>query len=88
VLVVEEIASETAWRELLDRLREHEGVLSSHIYSATSYQKLGVIHRASMVTPGAPTLLFPDAPASPPNSPRRASSSRASTRRTALISRT
>lgn len=59
VLVVEEIASEAAWRELLDRLREHEGVLSSHVYSATSYQKLGVIYRAAMVTPGEPTLLFP-----------------------------
>jgi exonuclease III len=59
VLVVEEIASETAWRELLERLREHDGILSTHTYSATSYQKIGVIYRASMVTPGAPKLLFP-----------------------------
>jgi endonuclease/exonuclease/phosphatase family metal-dependent hydrolase len=59
VLVVEEIADEAAWRELLERLREHEGVLSSHRYSVTEYQKIGVIYRAALVAPGAPTLLFP-----------------------------
>jgi len=58
VILVEEIASETAWRELLDRLREHDGVLSTHRYNATDYQKIGVIYRTSMVTPGAMTLLF------------------------------
>ncbi len=59
VLVVEEIADEDAWRELIDRLREHDGVLSTHRYSSTEYQKVGVIYRAAMVAPGEPTLLFP-----------------------------
>ena len=58
VLIVEEIADETAWGELLERLREHDGILSSHRYTATSYQKLGVIYRAAMVAPGPPELLF------------------------------
>lgn len=60
VVVVEEIASETAWAELLARLPEHDGVLSTHRYTPTDYQKLGVIYRASLVTVGAPTLLFVD----------------------------
>jgi exonuclease III len=59
IIVVEEIASDAAWKELLDRLRDHEGVLSTHRYSPDSYQKIGVIYRASLVTVGEPTLLFP-----------------------------
>lgn len=59
VIVCEEIASEDAWAELIARLREHDGVLSPHRYSATEYQKVGVIYRTSMVTPGALELLFP-----------------------------
>ena len=51
IIVVEEIADELAWRELIDRLREHDGVLSSHRYSSTEYQKVGVIYRTAMVTP-------------------------------------
>ncbi|HWU90331.1 MAG TPA: endonuclease/exonuclease/phosphatase family protein [Kofleriaceae bacterium] len=58
VVVVEEIANETAWRELLDRLREHDGILSTHVYSTNEYQKIGVIYRTSMVTPGEMKLLF------------------------------
>ena len=69
VIVVEEIASETAWQELLDRLREHDGILSTHRYSATDYQKIGVIYRTSLVTPGAPTLLFPTDPYAFPRPP-------------------
>jgi endonuclease/exonuclease/phosphatase family metal-dependent hydrolase len=69
VIVVQEIADEAAWRELLDRLREHEGVLSSHTYGATSYQKIGVIYRAGLVTVGAPRLLFPTDPYAFPRPP-------------------
>lgn len=58
VIVVEEIASETAWQELIDRLREHDGVLSVHRYNPTEYQKIGIIYRSSMVTPGPMKLLF------------------------------
>jgi hypothetical protein len=69
VLIVEEIADEAAWLELIERLREHDGVLSSHRYSLTEYQKLGVIYRASMVAPGAPALLFPTDPYAFPRPP-------------------
>lgn len=69
VIVVEEIADVAAWQELIDRLREHDGVLSSHRYSLTEYQKLGVIYRTSMVTPGEPELLFPTDPYAFPRPP-------------------
>lgn len=59
VIVVEEIASDAAWNELLQRLRGHHGVLSTHRYSPDSYQKIGVIYRESLVTVGTPELLFP-----------------------------
>ncbi len=58
VVVVEEIADEAAWDELLARLPEHEGVLSTHRYTPDSYQKIGVIYRASLVSVGEPSLLF------------------------------
>ena len=58
IIMVEEIASETAWAELIARLPEHEGILSEHRYTPTEYQKLGIIYRKSMVTPSAIGLLF------------------------------
>jgi hypothetical protein len=58
IVVCEEIASETAWTELLDRLREHDGILSEHRYSPTDYQKIGVIYRTSLVTATSHRLLF------------------------------
>jgi endonuclease/exonuclease/phosphatase family metal-dependent hydrolase len=60
IIIVEEIADDAAWAELLERLREHDGVLSPHRYNATEYQKIGVIYRSAMVTAGAMTLLFTD----------------------------
>ncbi len=58
VVVVEEIASIAAWRELLDRLPAYAGVLSTHAYTPTSYQKIGLIYRAGLVSVGTPELLF------------------------------
>jgi endonuclease/exonuclease/phosphatase family metal-dependent hydrolase len=58
LVLVEEIASETAWAELIARLPAHEGILSEHRYSPTEYQKLGIIYRSSMITPSQVTLLF------------------------------
>jgi endonuclease/exonuclease/phosphatase family metal-dependent hydrolase len=69
VIVVQEIADEEAWRELLDRLRDYDGVLSTHVYGATSYQKIGVIYRTGLITPGAPRLLFPTDPYAFPRPP-------------------
>jgi len=58
LVVVEEVASVAAWNELLAILPEHEGVLSTHRYTPTSYQKIGLIYRAGAVTVGTPELLF------------------------------
>ena len=58
VIVVEEIASDTAWKELMARLPDHEGVLSEHRYTPTDYQKIGVIYRTALVTPSRIELLF------------------------------
>jgi hypothetical protein len=58
IVVVEEIASDTAWKELLARLPEHDGILSEHRYTPTDYQKIGVIYRTSMVTPSSTLLMF------------------------------
>ena len=58
VVLVEEIASETAWAELVARLPEHEGILSEHRYTPTDYQKLGILYRASMIVPSQVSLLF------------------------------
>lgn len=58
IVVVEEIASIAAWNEVLERLPLHEGVLSSHRYSETEYQKIGIIYRSDLVTAGEPELLF------------------------------
>jgi endonuclease/exonuclease/phosphatase family metal-dependent hydrolase len=58
LVVVEEVASVEAWNELVAFLPEHEGVLSSHRYTPTSYQKIGLLYRASTVTVGTPELLF------------------------------
>lgn len=58
LVVVEEVASVTAWNELVALLPEHEGLLSTHRYTPTSYQKIGLLYRAGTVTVGAPELLF------------------------------
>lgn len=59
VVVVQEIADEAAWDELLLRLRDHEGILSTHRYGPNDYQKVGLIYRSALVTAGPPSLLFP-----------------------------
>jgi hypothetical protein len=59
LVIVEEVASVEAWDELVALLPEHEGVLSSHRYTPTSYQKIGLLYRAPAVTVGTPELLFP-----------------------------
>lgn len=58
LIIVQEVASVDAWDELVARLPQHEGVLSTHTYSATSYQKIGFLYRADLVTIGEPELLF------------------------------
>ncbi len=58
IVVVQEIASVAAWDEVLARLPLHDGVLSSHRYTPSDYQKIGVIYRSDLVTAGEPELLF------------------------------
>jgi hypothetical protein len=53
LIVVEEIANTAAFDELIARLPEHEAVLSSHRYTPTSYQKIGVIYRTRWSRPRA-----------------------------------
>lgn len=58
IVVVEEIASQADWDAVLARLPLHDGVLSTHRYSPTEYQKIGVIYRSDLITAGEPELLF------------------------------
>ena len=58
LIVFEEIASVQAWNDLLARLPAYEGVLSSHRYAPTLYQKLGFLYRKGLVTVGPAELLF------------------------------
>jgi endonuclease/exonuclease/phosphatase family metal-dependent hydrolase len=58
LVVVEEVANVDAWDELIARLPNHDAVLSSHRYTATSYQKIGLIYRTATVAVGTPELLF------------------------------
>jgi len=58
VIAVEEVASVDAWNELVARLPEHDGVLSTHEYAPGEYQKIGFLYRSATVGAGAPALLF------------------------------
>ncbi len=58
LISVEEIADEDAFNELVSRLPEHEGVLSTDSYSDGSYQKVGFIYRCSRLTPTNVALVF------------------------------
>lgn len=59
LMAVEEMEDEAAFRELVKRLPNHEGVLSTHTYSTGDYQKLGFIYRCGTISPvGPPQLPF------------------------------
>lgn len=58
LVAVQEIASADAFGELVERLPEHEGILSEHIYGDGTYQKIGVIYRVGAIQPMTPELLF------------------------------
>ena len=58
LIVFEEIASVAAWDELVARLPGYQGVLSTHRYTPTSYQKIGLLYRADVVTASMEELLF------------------------------
>ncbi len=60
LIAVQEIASVSAFDELVARLPEHEGLLSEHVYGNGEYQKVGFLYRAALLTPSAQELLFTD----------------------------
>jgi endonuclease/exonuclease/phosphatase family metal-dependent hydrolase len=58
LIVFEEIASVAGWDELVARLPDHGAVLSTHRYTPTSYQKLGIIYRRDVIDSSEAELLF------------------------------
>ena len=60
LIAVEEIASVDAFDELVDRLPDHEAILSSHTYGEGSYQKVGFIYRSDLMQVDGGALLFED----------------------------
>lgn len=60
LIAVQEIASVEAFDELVARLPDHEGALSTHTYADGTFQKVGFIYRAGLVTVSPPQLLFTD----------------------------
>lgn len=60
LVAVAEIASVDAFDELVARLPDHDGILSSHTYGEGNYQKVGFIYRADLMTVDGGALLFDD----------------------------
>lgn len=60
MVAVEEIADLDAWDELVERLPDHEGILSFHEYSPGNFQKVGYLYRADLLEVDPDTLLFED----------------------------
>jgi endonuclease/exonuclease/phosphatase family metal-dependent hydrolase len=60
LVAVEEIADANAFAEVMARLPDHDGLLSTHTYPDGSYQKLGFIYREGMVAIDGVSLLFTD----------------------------
>jgi endonuclease/exonuclease/phosphatase family metal-dependent hydrolase len=58
LVAVQEITSESAFEELLDRLPNHEGTLSSHTYSDGTFQKVGFIYKTPTIELTDTNLLF------------------------------
>ncbi len=60
LVAVEEIADVDAFDELIERLPDHEGLLSFHEYSPGEFQKVGYIFRADLLEVDPDSLLFED----------------------------
>lgn len=59
LIAVQEIADVEAFEEVVARLPEHHGILSSHAYGDGSYQKVGFLYREDLLAPSDVRLLFP-----------------------------
>ncbi len=58
IVAMQEVQSVDAWNELVARLPDHEGVLSTHTYGNGEYQKVGILYRADLIEAGPPVLVF------------------------------
>ena len=58
LVVFEEIASVAAWDELVARLPDYGAVLSTHRYTPTSYQKVGILFDRDVIDSSEADLLF------------------------------
>jgi endonuclease/exonuclease/phosphatase family metal-dependent hydrolase len=60
LVAVQEIADIDSFNELDARLPDHQGILSVHTYGNGSYQKVGYLYRADLMTITDQVLLFLD----------------------------
>jgi endonuclease/exonuclease/phosphatase family metal-dependent hydrolase len=58
LVAMQEVESIESWNELVARLPDHDGILSSHTYGNGSYQKVGFIYRRDLLSLTTPALLF------------------------------
>ena len=58
LIALEEMEDEDSFNELLARLPEHEGILSTDTYSDGTYQKLAFVYRCGRLTPTSTALIF------------------------------
>jgi endonuclease/exonuclease/phosphatase family metal-dependent hydrolase len=58
IIAVQEIANESAFNQLLQRLPEHNGILSSQRFDDGSLQNVGIIYRCTNLVAKANTLRF------------------------------
>lgn len=72
LVALQEITSEEAFDDVLARLPDHEGVLSSHTYPDGDAQKLALITKSSLLTVSDVDLLFTSSPYAFPRPPLRA----------------
>ena len=58
LVALQEVENTDAFDELVARLPDHDGIVSSHTYGNGSYQKVGFVYRRDVIEVGAAVLLF------------------------------
>jgi len=58
IIAVQEIEDILAWDELVERLPDHDGVISPHTYTNGSFQKIGFLYKRDLVELTEPEMLF------------------------------
>jgi endonuclease/exonuclease/phosphatase family metal-dependent hydrolase len=72
LVALQEITSEAAFDDVLARLPDHEGILSTHTYPTGDAHKLALITKSSLLTVSEVDLLFTSSPYAFPRPPLRA----------------